>query len=197
MAPLLSTASALLLEGSSPHTSLAHNPNVMASSSTITDREREYAEHAVGPTNASARSGQQQMCSATHSPRRCSRLLLVLLALSQAAYRQERLELLQDVTTLAQDAAMNFSSLNDNLDRLIGLVSLRAAAVACPGARLLQRSTLAMAPFASGVSSLSLGRRVSCSQTQSVAATRPTWQALARSTFGQHAPVDGAESKQS
>ncbi|KAA0157592.1 hypothetical protein FNF29_00168 [Cafeteria roenbergensis] len=70
-----------------------------------------------------------------------------------AAFRQERLELLQDINTLAQDAAMNFGSLNDNLDRLIGL-------------------------------------------TQSVAATRPTWQALARSTFGQHA-TEEAESKQS
>lgn len=71
-----------------------------------------------------------------------------------------------------------------------------SSAVANRGARLLSPTTAGTGPEDIPVCLCSSGCLPSCSQTQSVAATRPTWQALARSTFGQHA-TEEAESKQS
>jgi hypothetical protein len=44
---------------------------------------------------------------------------------AQEAFQTQRSDFIEDITTLTQDAAMNFGTLNDNLDRLLDLVSLK------------------------------------------------------------------------
>lgn len=103
-------------------------------------RPRKRVRGAHGATGKGQRAPARQHRPCAPQPWRPPHGALATRA--QAAFRQERLELLQDITTLAQDAAMNFGSLNDNLDRLIGLVSglavlpLPTAAPACSRPRL-------------------------------------------------------------
>jgi hypothetical protein len=42
---------------------------------------------------------------------------------AQEEFQQERQRLIEEIALMAQDAAMNFTTLNDNLDRLLSMVS--------------------------------------------------------------------------
>jgi len=67
--------------------------------------------------------------------RACETDWFARLGCSQDEFQQERQRLIEEIALLAQDAAMNFGTLNDNLDRLLSMVRRWAEAVRA--ARLL------------------------------------------------------------